>query len=99
MNFQELAAKIAETHPRIPATVVSQVLRTALKAISAEIEGHEEGALSIPLLGHFRIRNIETEKDGVKSQTRRTLYVAPRLSLASDAGTRAPDDAAGANQA
>ena len=90
MNFQELAAKIAETHPRIPPNVVSQVLRTTLKTIAAEIEGHDEGALSIPLLGHFRIRNIETEKDGVKSQTRRTLYVAPRLRLASDADATAP---------
>ena len=85
MNLAELAGKVVETHPGIPSAMASQVIRTALKAIREEVEGTADGAVTVPLLGQFRIKNVETEKDGQKSQTRRTLFVAPKPRPAADA--------------
>ena len=89
VNLAELAGKVVDTHPGIPSTMASQVIRTALKAIREEIEGAPEGVVSVPLLGQFRVRNVETEKDGQKSQVRRTLFVAPRAKPAVE-GAAAP---------
>ena len=90
MNLAELAGKVVETHPGIPSAMASQVIRTALKAIREEVEGTADGAVTVPLLGQFRIKNVETEKDGQKSQTRRTLFVAPKPRPAADADAGAP---------
>ena len=92
MNLAELAGKVIETHPGIPPAMASQVIRTALKAIREEVEGTADGAVTVPLLGQFRIKNVETEKDGEKSQTRRTLFVAPkpRPAAEGDAAAAAP---------
>ena len=78
MNLAELAAKVVEAHPRVPAARAQQVIRTALKTIREEIEGAEPGTVAVPALGQFRVKNVETEKDGQKQQTRRTMFVAAK---------------------
>jgi len=78
VNLAELAAKVVEAHPRVPAAMAQQVIRTALKTIREEIEGAEPGTVAVPALGQFRVKNVETEKDGQKQQTRRTMFVAAK---------------------
>jgi hypothetical protein len=78
VNLAELAAKVVEAHPRVPLPMATQVLRTALKALREEIESAEPGAVQVPLLGQFRIKNVETEKDGQKQQVRRTVFIAAK---------------------
>lgn len=91
MNLQELAAKISEAHPKAPQPLVTQLLRTTLKTLRSEIEGVDEGALNVVGLGVFRVRNVESEKDGVKSIVRRTMFSIPRPRAE---GAKAEDGAA-----
>ncbi len=89
MNLAELAGKVVEAHPRVPAAMAAQVIRTALKTIREEIEGAEPGTVAVPMLGQFRVKNVETEKEGQKQQTRRTLFVAAKPKPEGDDGEEA----------
>ena len=89
MTLAELAAKIVEAHPRVPAAMATQVLRTALKTLRDEVEAAAPGTVAVPLLGQFRIRHVEAEKDGQAQQVRRTLFVAAKPRPASEEGDAA----------
>ena len=84
MNLQELAAKVSAAHPAAPQTLVTQLLRTTLKTLRGEIESAGEGPLNINGLGVFRVKNVETEKDGQKSIVRRTTFVIPAARAVSE---------------
>jgi hypothetical protein len=91
VNLQELAAKISEAHPKAPQPLLTQVLRTTLKTLRHEIESVNEGALNVVGLGVFRVRNVESEKDGVKSTVRRTMFTVPRAAAAKAEGDAAAE--------
>jgi hypothetical protein len=86
VNLAELAAKVVEAHPRVPPAMATQVLRTALKALREEIESAEPGAVQVPLLGQFRVKLVEVEKDGQKQQVRRTVFIAAKPKPEGDEG-------------
>lgn len=97
MNLAELAAKVIEAHPRVPLPMATQVLRTALKALRDEIENAEPGAVQVPLLGQFRVKIVEVEKEGQKQQVRRTVFIAAKPKPEGEDGEKGEkgDDSAG----
>lgn len=101
MNLQELVAKVSAAHPAAPQPLVTQVLRTALKTLRAEVEAVPEGTFAVAGFGTFRVRQVETDKDGRKETVRRTLFSAAKLrAVAPDAeGAAKPVRAAAAKKA
>lgn len=55
MGIKELAAKVAAAHPEIAAPQINKVLRTALTALSEELETAPEGPLKMAPLGNFQV--------------------------------------------
>jgi len=85
MNIKDLAARVIAAHPKVSPAVASQIIRTTLQTIRQELEAAPDGNVPVAFLGSFRVKNVEVERNGEKTQLRRTLFVAQRPRPVADA--------------
>jgi nucleoid DNA-binding protein len=77
MGIKELAAKVAAAHPEIAAAQINKVLRTALGALSAELDSAADGALKLAPLGSFHVSTKPAKgEEGGEPKRRVTLKLA-----------------------
>lgn len=78
MNVKDLVTQIKAAEPealaKVPAGKAMVVLREALRLIKEEVAKTEEGVVSVPLLGQFRVRQVEVVKEGQAAKARRVLF-------------------------
>jgi hypothetical protein len=90
MNIKDLVARIktseSEALAKVPNGRAMTVLREALRLIKEEVEKTEEGLVNVPLLGQFRVRQVDVVKDGQTVKARRVLFVEARVREAAEEG-------------
>jgi hypothetical protein len=100
MNLKELVGKAKAAKPEslelLSDAKAILLMREAFKIIKAEISATDEGMVSIPGLGLFRVRQVEAQRDGSKTIERRTIFKLPRprAVVGSTEPPRSPADAA-----
>jgi hypothetical protein len=85
MGIKELAAKVAAAHPEIAAPQINKVLRTALTALSEELETAGDGPVKMAPLGNFQVMTKAKGDEGGEAKRRIVL----KLAKAKDAETKA----------
>lgn len=79
MKIKELAEKAKAAHPgslgSVPDGKINLLARTLFALIKEELESTTEGSVRIAFLGQFKVRNVETEKEGEKVQHRRIQFI------------------------
>jgi hypothetical protein len=82
MNVKDLVTQIKAAQPEALASVPNGramlILREAFRIMKEELASTEEGIVSVPMLGQFRIRQVEVEKDGQTVRNKRTLFIESR---------------------
>lgn len=86
MKPNEIVDLIKEENPeifdRVPEKKAARIIRLALVELGKQIESVDEGSLSVPGLGSFRVRKIEQEKNGQKDMIKRILFRASKAATA-----------------
>ncbi len=82
MNPTELVELIKEKRPnllgKMPERKAVALVQAALAALGRQIAEVEEGVVRVAGLGNFRIRMVETEKDGKTVSVKRTTFLAAK---------------------
>ncbi|MBN8285751.1 HU family DNA-binding protein [Zoogloea sp.] len=86
MGIKELAAKVAAAHPEIAAAQINKVLRTALGALSAELDSAADGAVKLAPLGNFHVSTKPAKGEEGGAPKRRIML---KLSAAKDPQVKA----------
>ena len=86
MGIKELAAKVAAAHPEIAAPQINKVLRTALTALSEELETAADGPVKMAPLGNFQVMT-KAAKDEEGGEAKRRIIL--KLAKAKDAEAKA----------
>lgn len=79
MKLNELVNQIRETEPEalgsLSNSAVATVLRAGFGAVRVAIDEAGNEVVSVPLLGRFKSKDVETEKNGEKRTSRRTVFL------------------------
>ena len=79
MKLIDLVKQIRETEPEtlgsLSNSAVATVLRAGLGAVRAAIDEAGNEVVSVPLLGRFKSKDVESEQNGEKRTTRRTVFL------------------------
>jgi hypothetical protein len=79
MKLIDLVKQIRESEPEalgsLSNSAVATVLRAGLGAVRIAIDEAGNEVVSVPLLGRFKSRDVETEQNGEKRTTRRTVFL------------------------
>jgi len=82
MKPMEIVDRLKEDNPaifeRLPDRRAARIIRLALLELGKEIDSVDEGSVSIPGLGSFRIRQVEQEKAGHTGMTKRIVFRGSR---------------------
>ncbi len=77
MTLNELIERVRAEHPtamaKVDDRVAARVLRAALAAIAADIDGAGDGVTKISGLGVFRVRTVEADAQG-KGGGRKVIF-------------------------
>lgn len=78
MNANEIVEKIRAESPallsKIDDKVATRVVRATLAEIGKQLSQVEDGAVNLPGLGRFRIKQVEREKEGEKTAAKRIRF-------------------------
>ncbi|MBU0689903.1 MAG: hypothetical protein KJ850_03020 [Gammaproteobacteria bacterium] len=78
MKPDEIVEQIKKNKPalfeKVPEKQAVVLIRLALAQIGKQIEATNEGVVKVPGFGNFRVRVVETEKDGEKVAVKRVLF-------------------------
>lgn len=89
----EIVQSMREAQPEVFGSMKDQraagIVRGVLHHLAQTLQGAPVGRLLVPGLGVFVVREVEVEKDGVKSTQRRVVYRAPKPGAA---GAEQPAD-------
>lgn len=75
MTPTEMAALIKKEHPELFEKMseqrVARIVRVVFSHVGKQLDALTEGALHVPAFGNFRLRLVESEKDGQKVTIKR----------------------------
>lgn len=78
MKIDEMVALIKKEYPallgKMPDRRAARVIRAAFGQLAKEVDAAEEGVVSAPGLGRFRVKQVERIKEGKKSKTKLVLF-------------------------
>lgn len=82
MKPNELLESIKKEKPELlsglPDKKAVVIIRLALAQLAQQIDALEDGALKVPGLGIFQVRQVEREKDGQKVFVKRIVFRAAK---------------------
>ena len=74
----ELAKQIQQENPetlgKMNEKKIAKIIREAFIQVKNEIENTEDDSVHFPMLGNFRVRMIEREKEGEMTTIRRVVF-------------------------
>ncbi|PSJ48038.1 hypothetical protein C7H85_04365 [Zobellella endophytica] len=74
----EIAEKIMQESPdvlgTVPANRAARIIRAAFEQLVIELQNTDEGKVTVPKLGNFIVRRVDTEKNGEKVQVKRIIF-------------------------
>lgn len=83
MKLTEIVEMIKKDDPeflgKMPEQKAVKIIREALKQLAKHIDSVEEGVVNVPGFGNFRIKNVDTEKNGAKVKARRVMFNKPKV--------------------
>ena len=80
----QVMAENEKSFQDIPESRASKLVQLTLQQIARQVEETAEGRVTIQGLGVFIIKNVEREKDGVKSKARRVSFRAKSAAAGGD---------------
>jgi hypothetical protein len=82
MNAAEIVEKIRAESPalltKIDDKVAARVVRATLAEIGKQLAQVADGAVSVPGLGRFKVKQVEKEKEGEKKNMKRISFRAAK---------------------
>ncbi len=86
MSIKSLAAKVSSSHPSLPASTVTSILRAALTAMKEEITATPSGVVRFPLLGSFHValRKKSAEAGDEAAETSRIVFKLAKETTSAD---------------
>jgi hypothetical protein len=99
MKPKEIVELVKKEDPKLfadmPDKKIAQIVRAAFGQVGKQLDATTEGAMKVPGLGNFRVRQGEREKDGQKVPVKRvTFRRAKQEPGARKRGKKARDEAA-----
>jgi hypothetical protein len=89
MSLKDLVAGAKKSAPALenmPDARAVALLREVFRGIGAQIEGTSDGVVKVPGLGNFRVKMVEKEKDGQKTQVKRVIFKEAAVKAGAAAG-------------
>ena len=98
-TVSQVMAENEKSFQDIPESRAAKLVQLTLQQIAKQVQDTDEGRVSIQGLGVFVIKNVEREKDGVKSTVKRVSFRAKGAGAGSGAEGRAAKAAKGGRKA
>lgn len=94
-TVSQVMAENEKSFKDIPEARAAKLVQAVLQSIAREVEAAEEGKVTIQGLGVFVVKNVEREKEGVKTTKKRVTF-RPRLTGgAGEAGDEGAEESTG----
>lgn len=78
MKPTEIVEKLQQNDPellgKIPPRKAAGIIRAAFEQLVIELQNTDEGKVTVPKLGNFIVRQVDTEKNGEKAQVKRIIF-------------------------
>ncbi len=100
MKALEIVEKIKQESPALfggmPDKKAVRLVKEVLSQVAKQVESAEDGKLSVPSLGTFRVRQVERDKEGEKVSIKKIGFKLAKIKA--DSGSEAehePEEAVG----
>lgn len=78
MKLIEIVEQIKETNPKILGKLTdakaAKILSAAFAEISKQLDATDDGAVKVPALGAFAVKQVEREKEGEKLTVKKISF-------------------------
>lgn len=89
MKALDIVEQIRQESPALfggmPDKKAVRLVREILTYVAKQVDSAEEGKLSIPHLGTFRVRHVERDKDGEKTSVKKIGFKPGKIKAVSEA--------------